>query len=140
MLVHATTIDLAGAGVMILGVSGAGKSELALRLIHEGALLVCDDQTELEALGASWIARAPEPIAGLLEVRGVGIVRVATKSQTTVRLVVKLTADAAERMPEPGTWCPPACQGPAIPAVLLQSGETSLPAKLRSALLSVLYQ
>ena len=45
MLVHATTIDIAGLGVLVMGASGSGKSDLALRLIAAGALLVADDQT-----------------------------------------------------------------------------------------------
>lgn len=121
-----------------MGASGAGKSELALRLIHEGALLVSDDQTDIENSTGVWVARAPERIAGLLEIRGIGIVRVATKTQTIVRLVVELTAKSIERMPEPARWCPAEAGGSAIPLVVLQGSEPALPAKLRSALLSVL--
>jgi ABC-type phosphate/phosphonate transport system ATPase subunit len=62
-LVHATTIQLGAHGVMLLGDSGSGKSDLALRLIAEGALLVSDDQTNVTIFNNRMIASAPETIA-----------------------------------------------------------------------------
>ncbi len=70
---HASCASRAGAGVLLLGAPGAGKSELVLRLLARGFVLVADDQVVIEA-GA---ARPPPALAGLLEVRGLGIVRVA---------------------------------------------------------------
>lgn len=132
MLVHATTVDVAGLGVLILGASGAGKSDLALRLIADGAMLVADDQTQLNVRGDELWASAPEIIAGLIEVRGVGIVPVAIKRATRLRLVVHL-CDAPERMPERSTWSFPGTE-PQIPLIELNPFEASAPAKLRFAL------
>ena len=132
MLVHATTVDIAGLGVLILGAPGAGKSDLALRLIAEGALLVADDQTVIEMRGDEIWASAPEKIAGLVEARGLGIVPAATKRATRLVLAVQLTALPA-RMPERRTWALPGA-GAQIPLIELSPFEASAPAKLRLAL------
>jgi serine kinase of HPr protein (carbohydrate metabolism regulator) len=132
MLVHATTVDIAGFGVLILGVPGAGKSDLALRLIADGALLVADDQTAIEVRGGELWATAPGKIAGLIEARGVGIVSAATKRGTRLALAVQLSA-APERMPESRAWSLPG-SAVAIPLIELAPFEASAPAKLRFAL------
>ena len=137
MLVHATTIDIAGLGVLIEGVSGAGKSDLALRLIAEGALLVADDQTEVEIAGDALRARSPATISGLIEARGVGIVPVPIKAATRLRLAVALASGPVERMPEPRAWSLPDGRGPRIPLIELHAFEQSTPEKLRRALESV---
>jgi len=137
MLVHATTIDLAGLGVLIEGASGAGKSDLALRLIADGALLVADDQTDVEVAGVALRARAPGTISGLIEARGVGIVPSPIKVATTLRLAVALVSGPVERMPEPRTWSLPGGRGPRIPLIELCAFEPSTPEKLRRALESV---
>ena len=136
-LVHATTVDIAGLGVLILGPSGAGKSDLALRLIGDGALLVADDQTSITIENEALIARAPERIGGLLEARGVGIVRGPTKAWTRLALAVDLTSDRIERMPEGGRWSLSGLAFPAIPMTQLNPFEVSAGAKLRLALISV---
>ncbi len=76
LLVHATAVAIEGEAVLLRGPSGSGKSDLALRLIDGGAQLVADDQTLLRRAGGRVLASAPPAIAGLLEVRGVGVVRV----------------------------------------------------------------
>jgi len=87
--VHATTVDVNGNGVLIFGASGSGKSDLALRLIeNKNAVLVSDDQTNLENKDGDLIASAPKTIEGLLEVRGMGIVSVPVKEKTRVKLIV----------------------------------------------------
>ncbi len=134
LLVHATTIDLCGLGVLILGVSGSGKSDLALRLIHEGAFLVADDQTNVEIVGENLIAEAPHKISSLLEVRGVGIVRAPLMRRTTLRLAVTLSESEIERMPMPRFWTLPNTAEPKIPFAALQPFEASAPAKLRQSL------
>jgi HPr kinase/phosphorylase len=73
--IHATTVSLDGRGVILRGPSGSGKSDLALRLINEGALLVADDQTILFVESGRMMAQPPAEIAGKMEVRGVGIVK-----------------------------------------------------------------
>ena len=87
--VHATCVDMNGAGVLIVGRSGSGKSDLALRLIeNKGAVLVADDRTNLIVNGENLVANSPESIQGLIEVRGVGIVKKNFKPQSCVKLVV----------------------------------------------------
>jgi len=102
-IVHASAVAFGpDRGVLIEGPSGSGKSTLALRLIATGALLVSDDRTVLFAAGGSLFARAPRPIAGLIESRGLGILRQTVRRLARIRLVIQLVAaDAAARLPEP---------------------------------------
>ena len=101
VLVHASCIALAGEGVLLRGAPGAGKSDLTLRLIEGGARLVADDQVVLTSSGEALLAAPPSRIAGLLEVRGIGIVSMEFVQQCPVHLVVDLVKpDAVERMPE----------------------------------------
>ncbi len=132
MLVHATTLDIVGLGVLILGPSGAGKTDLALRLIGEGALLVADDQTSVEMRGDQLWATAPATIAGLIEARGVGVLPAAIKRATRLALAVELTA-TPERMPARRGWSLPGSPTQ-IPLIELSPFEASAPAKLRFAL------
>ena len=100
VLLHATTIAIEGRAVLLRGASGAGKSDLGLRLIDAGARLVADDQSELLRRGDSLIVRAPATIAGLIEVRGIGIVRLDTLAEAPVALLVDLVpAETLERLP-----------------------------------------
>jgi RNase adaptor protein for sRNA GlmZ degradation len=129
---HATCIAIGGAAVLLRGPSGAGKSDLALRLIEGGARLVADDQVELTAEQGRLIAKAPAPIAGQLEVRGIGIVPVDVEAQAPVALIADLVAaDAVERLPEPSAET---LRGIAVPRIDLAPFEISAPAKLRLAL------
>ena len=72
MMVHATCVAIGDRAVLLCGPSGSGKSDLALRLIDGGAQLVADDQVVLRAEGGRIVARAPEALAGRMEVRGIG--------------------------------------------------------------------
>lgn len=102
--IHATCIDYKGCGVLIIGPSGSGKSDLALRMIMDkGASLVADDRTDLACVNGRLQASYPEAIAGLIEVRGLGVCRFAPCPQTMIDLVVELLpADhKIERLPEP---------------------------------------
>jgi HPr kinase/phosphorylase len=94
--IHGTCVARDGAGVLILGPSGAGKSDLALRLLDRGFELVADDQVHI----SDNVAWAPEALAGLLEVRGLGIVRLSYLSRASLKLVVALTS-GSERLPSP---------------------------------------
>lgn len=134
MLIHATSIDLCGFGIIILGASGSGKSDLALRLIDEGAFLVADDQTNVDIVGENLIAMAPHQISGLLEVRGVGIVHAPAKERSTLRLAVTLSEPEIERLPGLRFWALPNMPVPRIPLVALRAFEASAPAKLRQSL------
>lgn len=105
---HASAVMVAGAGaafdappdagVLLLGPSGAGKSELALQLMERGAALVADDQTELFVRNDVLMARAPAPLAGLIELREIGIISQPFVPECRIRLVVLL--EAGPRMPE----------------------------------------
>jgi serine kinase of HPr protein (carbohydrate metabolism regulator) len=130
--VHATAVALRGRAVLLRGSPGAGKSDLALRLIEEGAELVADDQTCLSRRGGALWARAPEPLKDLIEVRGVGIVRMGALPEAPVALLVDLVSGGAiERCPEPEVE---SLLGIALPKVRLNAREASAPAKLRLAL------
>jgi len=129
--VHATCVAIDGAAVLIRGAPGAGKSDLALRLIDGGAALVADDQVELEARGDELWARAPARLRGRLEVRGLGIVELPAVDAARVVLVVDLSApDEVERLPETGYAT---LAGAALPRLRLAPFEASAPAKLRLA-------
>lgn len=96
---HATTVAIDGRAVVIEGASGAGKSDLALRLIDRGARLVSDDRSLLVRVGATLVARAPERMAGRIEVRGVGLAEVPHMAEALVELLVRLDPDPP-RLPE----------------------------------------
>lgn len=131
MLVHASCIAIEGAGVLLRGPSGSGKSDLALRLVDSGARLVADDQVELSIDGGRLVARSPPPLAGLLEVRGIGIVRCPALAAAPVALVVDLVqAGAVERVPEPefDRLC-----GIAVRRIALEPFQASAAARVRLA-------
>ena len=71
---HATSVVLEENGIMILGKPGSGKSDLALRLIDNGATLVSDDLTICKKIGENIFLFSTEEIRGLLEVREIGII------------------------------------------------------------------
>ncbi len=100
LLIHATAVALGPRAVLIRGASGAGKSALGLQLMAHGAELVADDRTELRAEGGRVIVRAPAAIAGLIEARGMGILRAVPRGQAAVALVVDLDRVAGDRMPQ----------------------------------------
>ena len=97
---HATCVCVQDRGILILGASGSGKSSLALQLMALGARLVSDDRTILTPADAAVIATAPAPIAGLIEARGVGLIKVDAASSAKVALVVDLDQAETERLPQ----------------------------------------
>ena len=100
--IHATCVDVDGVGVLLRGPPGSGKSDLALRLISDGALLVADDRAELTADGDRVMVSPPPEIAGLMEVRGLGILRLDHRDKAPLGLVLDLVpATTVERMSEP---------------------------------------
>lgn len=143
--IHATMIALARAdgvktGVLLFGESGAGKSEIALRLIETGAILVADDQVELSLGDGGLWGTAPDKLAGLIEARGIGIVRLPFEKRVRVALAVELTAGEPERMPARRWYQPPQtfrARGGAlrIPLVTLDGHALATPAKIRIAML-----
>src|SRR5712692_4170764 len=104
LLIHATAVAIDGHAVLLRGPSGSGKSDLGLRLIDAGARLVADDQSELWRRGDALFVRAPATIAGLLEVRGIGIMRLDSLPEAPVALIVDLVAaEKVERLPTSNT-------------------------------------
>jgi HPr kinase/phosphorylase len=133
--IHGTAIALGEEGVLLRGPSGSGKSDLALRLIEGGAHLIADDQTELREIGGRVRLSAPASIAGQMEVRGIGIIRVPQQASAPLHLVVDLVPpEAIERMPDP-LFCRFFSYD--IPRLLLAPFEASAAAKLRAALQAI---
>jgi len=118
--------------VLLRGKPGSGKSDLALRLIDEGWDLVADDYTQLEDDDGVLRAQAPAAIQGLLEVRGVGIVRLDSAALAQVVAVFDLSPlSDIDRLPEPATTT---LLGLDVPLYALHGLDASAPAKVRMAL------
>lgn len=102
MLLHASCVVLGDKAVLISGPPGAGKSDLALRMIDKGAKLVSDDQTELLCENDVLMASPPDSIKGMIEIRHVGLVTMPFVPSARVVLYVELLAgdETLERLPE----------------------------------------
>ena len=85
---------------MILGPSGSGKSSLALQMIGLGAALVADDQVDVTCAGDALVAAAPPALAGLIEARGVGLLRARPVAFVPLHLAVDLGQPASPRLPD----------------------------------------
>lgn len=130
--VHATCVAVHSRGVLLFGESGSGKSDLALRLIDRGAILVSDDQVKLEATANTIVASAPDNIKGLLEVRGVGILKFPQQDNVIISLAVLLTdRKSVERLPEKEYY---ECLGKKIPQIRLHAFDGSSAIKIEAAL------
>ena len=139
-LLHASCVQLDGAGVIVRGASGSGKSDLCLRLIDAGGLLVADDQVLLERAAGDGLllASAPAGLAGLIEVRGVGILRLPrVVGRSPVRLVVDLCPwGEVDRLPPERGSGASTCKllGVALPRLGLDPFAASTCAKIGFAL------
>lgn len=144
-LVHATAVALLDAtapfggpiegAVLLLGESGAGKSDVALRLIASGAKLISDDQTVLFVeRGRVW-ADAPPSLEGGMEIRGVGIVRLGKAPSMPVILAVGFAQENVPRLPVPEVYALPASlqADVKVPLIMLNAFEASTPAKIAAA-------
>jgi len=118
-------------GVLITGAPGAGKSDLALRLIGRGWRLVADDYAHVIASDGALYAIAPETIAGRMEARGVGVLTACARGLTRLSLAVDLTDGPVERLPEPATR---AFEGVALPVLHVNGFEASAVEKVAAAL------
>jgi serine kinase of HPr protein (carbohydrate metabolism regulator) len=129
--IHASTVALDGYAVLIIGASGSGKSDLALRLLDRGFSLVSDDQTIVKRDGDRLVAAAPPNIAGKLEVRGIGIVDVEPVNDVPVGLIVELTSEI-ERMPDDNRER--LILGVKLPFISIDAKTASAPSKVALAL------
>jgi HPr kinase/phosphorylase len=131
--VHASAVLVGDCAVLIRGPSGAGKSRLAFELILAGrsgqippTVLVGDDRVHLLACDGQLLVQPAPQLAGLIEIRGLGIRRCAFIAQAVVGLVVDLGAVDAERLPPPEAL-QTSIQGVKIPRIPVGSGFTALP-------------
>ncbi len=131
---HATAVAVQGAGVLLLGPPGGGKSDLALRLIDRGAVLIADDRVATAVKEGALLLGAPPSIAGLMEVRGVGIVRMPCCTDVAAILAVDLEF-APERLPDPSLFH---VRGVELPLLALRPFDASAPIKVELAVAALL--
>lgn len=119
--IHASAVLIGARAALIRGPAGAGKSRLALALIEAAAggllpfaRLVGDDRLHVEAAHGRLLVRPADALAGLIEVRGLGIRRLPYEALATVGLVVELGLPDAERLPSPAARSA-ALEGIALP-------------------------
>ncbi|WP_134724576.1 HPr kinase/phosphorylase [Paracoccus luteus] len=97
--VHGSAVALDGQGLLILGPAGVGKSALALALMALGAGLVADDRVRLTRRAGALVASCPPALSGLIEARGIGILRADPAGDTALALVVDLGRAEDARLP-----------------------------------------
>ena len=129
--IHASTVSLDGRAVLITGPSGSGKSDLTLRLLDRGFVLVSDDQTIVKKTGTRLTASAPPTIRGKLEIRGVGIVTMEQIDDQPVALVVELTSEI-QRLPDDSRERP--VLGVPVPLISVDATTASAASKVTLAL------
>lgn len=131
-ILHGTAVAFGGAAVLLRGASGAGKSDVALRLIGLGAVLVADDQVEVDLRSGRPYVRGIDPVKGLLEIRGVGIVKCAVAEAAVLKLVIDLVArEAVPRIPD---WDKVDMQGIMLPRLAFHAFDASTPLKIRQSM------
>jgi len=130
--IHATCVAIGGEGIVLRGPSGSGKSDLAIRLIGRGARLIADDRVDLSLAGGRLHAAAPANLFGMIEVRGLGILRLPAAPAAPVALICDLVDEAAiERLPETRTET---LLGHGVTAVSLAPFHASAVTKVQLAL------
>jgi HPr kinase/phosphorylase len=135
--IHATAICIDGHGVLIQGPSGSGKSDLALRLIDRGALLICDDRVVIDTASGVPILMQAANIAGQIEVRGIGIINMHSADKASLRLIVNIGAQP-ERFP--GSMPMSDLCGFSVPTLNLSAFENSAAIKVEIAARSIAEQ
>ena len=146
---YASCVTLGDDGILIVGSPGSGKSDLVLQLLDQPGYgtgselirgrLVSDDQTIVERRGTALYAMSPQPTAGLLEIRGQGLVRVDHLRDTRLTLAVRLMPAAEiERLPQSAPINRIA--GVALPEIAIDPSKVSAVARIRAALTAVPYE
>jgi HPr kinase/phosphorylase len=132
--IHASAVLVGARAALIRGPSGSGKSRLALELIEAAragplrfARLVGDDRVHLESAGARLLVRPAPALAGLIELRGTGLLRLDYEPCAVVGIVVDLDAEDAERLPEKPRID---IDGISLPRLAVARGDAALPGVL----------
>ena len=125
---HSTSVVIDDNGVLILGDSGSGKSDLALRLIDSGATLISDDISICRKNSNNIYLYCPPEIKGLLEVREIGIITVPFVERIKLRLVVNLKSNNNERFPKDSSF---RILGIKIPIINIEGKNSSAVAKIK---------
>lgn len=144
VLVHATSVipgqasapfgAAVNAAVLLLGDSGSGKSDVALRLIAMGGSLLADDQTELYGESGRLFAAVPEGLRGHMEIRGVGILKLPARATASVLFCVMLTQQRERRLPEEEIYMPQEIALVTPPRLFRLNGfDASTPVKIAAA-------
>ena len=126
--IHSTSVVIDDNGVLILGDSGSGKSDLALRLIDSGATLISDDISICRKNLNNIYLYCPPEIKGLLEVREIGIITVPFVERIKLRLVVNLKSNNNERFPKDSFF---RILGIKIPIINIEGKNSSAVAKIK---------
>jgi len=126
--IHSTSVVIDDNGVLILGDSGSGKSDLALRLIDNGATLISDDISICRKNSNNIYLYCPPEIKGLLEVREIGIITVPFVERIKLRLVVNLKSINNERFPKDSSY---RILGIKIPLISIEGKNSSAVAKIK---------
>ena len=126
--IHSTSVVIEDNGVLILGDSGSGKSDLALRLIDNGATLISDDISICKKNSNDIYLYCPPEIKGLLEVREIGIITVPFVERIKLRLVVNLKSNNNERFPKDSCF---RILGIKIPIINIEGKNSSAVAKIK---------
>ena len=126
--IHSTSVVIDDNGVLILGDSGSGKSDLALRLIDSGATLISDDISICRKNLNNIYLYCPPEIKGLLEVREIGIITVPFVERIKLRLVVNLKSNNNERFPKDSSF---RILGIKIPIINIEGKNSSAVAKIK---------
>ena len=126
--IHSTSVVIDDNGVLILGGSGSGKSDLALRLIDNGATLISDDISICRKNSNNIYLYCPPEIKGLLEVREIGIITVPFVERIKLRLVVNLKSNNNERFPKDNSF---RILGIKIPIINIEGKNSSAVAKIK---------
>lgn len=128
---HATAVAYMGRGLLLLGESGCGKSDLAFRLLDRGWALIGDDQVHVTKEGKALTLAGDPRLHGTLEVRGLGLMPVSALAETAPLTLVARLDGAVERLPSPHPWSQDAVE---IPSLALNAFEPSTPLKLEWAI------